>query len=277
MIDYERDEDGFIILRPKFSDLWDKVDYKAPVNFYLNRVFEYDIRQANVSVLRAFDVLPSVVLDRLANLPKIDRNVAIGNLEKEEKYKHLKIDIARGIKYAKRELFLANRLQSDEILSIKNDAVFVMGRRLKVTKFGPIEFILKNRFSMFHRIEGIEFYYDGTKDLVTAKGISDEVMETPDHQHGMLEFFRTVFKLLLKDNRVKLRKYLLTFTDQYKSRVLPHQYYRELNSDNQYRSAMVIGDYALHLTEISQDQVSQIDINYNYQRFVLPLLQQYLW
>lgn len=277
MIDYERDEDGFIILRPKFSDLWDKVDYKAPVNFYLNRVFEYDIRQANVSVLRAFDVLPSVVLDRLANLPKIDRNVAIGNLEKEEKYKHLKTDIARGIKYAKRELFLANRLQSDEILSIKNDAVFVMGRRLKVTKFGPIEFILKNRFSMFHRIEGIEFYYDGTKDLVTAKGISDEVMETPDHQHGMLEFFRTVFKLLLKDNRVKLRKYLLDFTDHYKSRVLPHQYYRELNSDNQYRSAMVIGDYALHLTEISQDQVSQIDINYNYQRFVLPLLQQYLW
>ena len=276
-MDYTRDSDGFIILEPRFSELWNRVDYKAPINFYFNRVYEYDIRQANVSVMRAFKVLPDSVLDKLANLPKIDRNTTIGNLEKDKKYEHLIGDIAKGIKYAKRELFLANRIQTEEILSIKNDAVFLLGRKLKETKFGPIEFILKNQYSMFHRIEDIEFYYNMKDDTLTIKGISDQVLETEDHINGMLKFFRTVFRYLLRGNREKLREYLIDFADKYKARKLPYQYYRELKSDNQYRSGMIIGEYALNLTQITQEQVMQLDINYNYQRFILPLLQLYLF
>ena len=275
--DYYRDPDGFIVLEPYCSGLWKKKNYLAPVNSFFSKVFEYDIKQANVSVMRAFKILPDAVLDRLASIPKTDRNVSIGLLEKKDEYKHLKRDIARGIEYARHELFMANRLEDKDILSIKNDAVFILGRRLKQTKFGPIEFVLKNSYSMFHKIESTEFYYDSRTKIITAKGISDSVIETPDHQNGMLIFLRNVFDLLLRDNKDKLREYLIQFTDDYKSRRLPYTYYREMKSDNLYRSAMVLGDYAIHLDNITQEQVDKIDISYNYNYFVLPLLRLYLF
>ena len=273
----ERNERGFLILRPKCSGLWNARNYLSPVQSYLDSVFEYDIRQANVSVLREFKVLPDPVLDELSGMPKIDRNIAIGNLEKEEQYAHLKKDISRGIKYARYKLFAANLIQDHEVLSIKNDAVFVMGRRLSERRFGAIEFVEKHKFSMYHKIESLEFYYSSrTKDIV-VKGLSDDILDVEDHQKGMLEFLRTIFSFLLKGNRDGLRSYLIKFTDQYKGRELPYYYYRELNSDNHYRSAMRIGDSVMHLDNITQEQVDNIDISYNYNYFVLPLIRLYLF
>ena len=274
---YLRDSEGFIILEPHCSGLWKKKNYLAPINFYFNTVYEYDIRQANVSVMRAFKILPDAVLDRLASIPKIDRVVAIGELEKDPKYEHLKKDIARGIEYARHKLFMENRLEDRDILSIKNDAIFTLGKKLKYTEFGPIEFIMKNRYSMFHKIENVEFYYDSKAKTVSAKGISDSVLDSPDHQKGMLKFLRTVFQLLLRDNKDSLREYLIEFTDQYKSRQLPYYYYRELKSDNIYRSRFSIGKHTYNYTEVNQEQVDKLDISFNYNFYVLPLLRLYLF
>lgn len=277
MKEYRRDPDGFIILERKHSKLWEKKNYLSPIPSYIGPVYEYDIRQANVSVLRYFKRLPNVVLDELASMPKIDRNVAIGKLEREPQYAHLKKDIASGIEFARYKLMYANLLQDAEILSIKNDAIFILGRKLKYTEFGPIQFVMKHKFSLFYKIEGLEFYYSSRDKAITVKGMSDDILEEPEHQKGMLNFLRKVFDYLLCGNREGLRKYLIDFTDDYKSRKLPHCYYRELNSDNLYRSVMVIGDCAFHLENITQEQVDKIDISYNYNYFVLPILQAHLF
>ena len=273
----ERNERGFLILRPRCSGLWTERSYLSQIPSYLDHVYEYDIRQANVSVMRELKILPEPVLDELAGMPKLDRNVAIGKLEKEERYAHLKKDIARGIQYARYRLFAANHIEDHEVLSIKNDAVFIMGHKLQETKFGAIEFVQKNKFSMFHKIESLEFYYTSKTKEIVVKGLSDDILAVEDHQNGMLNFLRNVFTYLLRGNRDGLRSYLIKFTDSYKSRALPCCYYRELNSDNHYRSAMRIGDSVMHLDNISPEQVDNIDISYNYNYFVLPLLRLYLF
>ena len=265
----------YIELQPKHSGLWYRTNYSAPVTSYCNTIWEFDIKQANVSVMRKFKDLPEPVLDKLENLPKINRNITIGNLERTKEYEHLKKSIARGIQYSKFQLFLANRIQDSEVLAIRNDAIFILGRKLRVTKFGPVEFICKNKFGLYQKIGAIDFFmsYDGK---IVAKGLSDEVMSEPDHQRGMMTFLATAFKYIMRDERHKLRVYLADFANKYKKLELPHEYYRELKYSNQYCSNITAGDYVLYYDNVSDENVKDLNVAYNYLYYILPLIRIYL-
>lgn len=266
--------DGFIVLKRKYSELYKKVNYTAPVKYIVNTIYEYDIKMANVSVLRASKGLPEKVLSRIENLTKEERVIMIGNMIRENP--KIQKNISKGIIDAKRKLFQVNQIMDSEVLSIKNDAVFIIGRKLKVTKFGPVEFVVKNKYSLYHNIEGLEFYYNSNNKEVTVKGMNDDIINTDDHQNGMLIFLRTVFDYLIYDRHQSLREYLIDFTDQYKSRKLTYSYYREMNSENIYRFKDEIDGYTFNLESVSQDDVKDLNIVYNYKFYVLPIIQQYI-
>lgn len=270
----QRDDQGFITLIRKYSALYKKVSYLAPLSYCTNMIYEYDIKQANVSVMRYRRSLPVKILNKLASLDKNQRNIVVGKMLIENKA--LGKDIAKGIIEAKQLLFEANHIQDAEVLSIKNDAVFVVGQKLKVTKFGPIEFVIKNSFSMYQKINNLEFYYNKHTRDVVIKGLGDAVIETGDHCNGMLEFIKNVFDYVIYDRKDALRKYLIEFSDDYKNRRLPYQYYREMNSENIYRFAYEVDDYTFNMTAISPDQIEELNITYNYMFYVLPLIRQYI-
>ena len=62
------------------------------------------------------------------------------------------------------------------ILSIKNDAVFIINKKLINIEFGLIKFVEKNIYTSFYKINGIEYYYyysNFTKEeYLDIKGIS---------------------------------------------------------------------------------------------------------
>lgn len=276
-------EDGFIELKRTYSRLYEKYSYRAPIDYCVNRIYEYDIKSANISVLRSRKYLPKKELDRLSELPKLSREKAIGLMIRENK--KIGTVIKKGIFNARQKLFEANGIQDGEVLSIKNDAVFIIGRRLRVTKFGHIEFVLKNSFTAYHLINGIEFYYDGKNDKFTVKGIADEVVSDVDHENGILKFLGQVIRYLSFDRKDDLRRYLIEFTDQYKSRKLPHQYYKELNAENVYRSNMEISykeseKNVKHLyfnyADANDNMIDDLNINFNYLFYVLPLIRLHL-
>lgn len=284
-----RDEDGFIILKRKYSELYEKTNYRAPIEYCINRIYEYDIKAANVSTLMQKGYIPENIAKTLLQQPKEIREKAIGLMIKEQKEltgssKLYKI-ISKRIYRAKERLFSENGIQDDEVLSIKNDAIFVIGRKLRVTSFGGVEFVLKNSFSAYHLINGIEFYYDKKSGKFTVKGIQDEVIETPDHEAGMLKFLEKVLTYLLYDRRDDLRSYLIKFSDQYKSRKLPHQYYRELNSENIYRNKLTISykegtnmtkSISFNYEDINDDMIDELNITFNYLFYILPLIRLHL-
>lgn len=273
-LDEYRDANGFIRLKRSYSDLYKKVNYRAKTPRVINKIYEYDIRAANLTMLELSGTINSAVADRLRALPKKDREVAIGKMIAKDK--SIGKTIAKGIINAKHCLFRANKIQTDEVLSIKNDAVFISGRRLAVTTVAGVEFVLKHQYAMYQFLDGLELYYDRRKHSITIKGIRDEIVEHPDHQNGILQFLQTVFDYLLFDRTSDLREYLIDFAEKYKRKELPVQYYRELNLVNSYRTVIELSGFEYNLEEISDQDLWMINPVYNYMRFVLPIIQQYM-
>ena len=126
------------------------------------------------------------------------------------------------------------------------------------------------------KLEGIEYYYDAREKRVDLKGVKDEVLEEPDHRNGMLLFLARCMDYLVMDRRDALRRYLIEFVDDYKSKRLPVQYYRELNRDNCYRTTMEISGMSFSLIVATEDDKDMINGVYNYKRFVLPIIQRFM-
>lgn len=275
MPDNDRDRQGFFKLRRTYSELFKKTNYLAKgISVVQNRITEYDIRSSNTSILREAHKLRASTLDALEALPGKDRKVIVGKMIRKDK--SLQKVISKGVTEAKRKLFEANSVQDAEILSIKNDAVFIIGRKLRHTVFGAIEFRPKNVYALYLNIERIEFYYDKARDTVDVKGVRDTTVEDPDHQEGMVRFFSTVMRYLVFDQKEKLRKYLIEFSTAYKEKTLPVQYYKEFNEYNVYRTVMSTGDFSFNLTVAGDKDRDIINGVYNYKRFVLPLIQEYI-
>ena len=268
-----RDSQGFLHLQKKYSELYQKTSYLTKETVITNRIYEYDIKAANISALsqEGFD---SDMLHKLAMLDKKDREVAVGKMIRQDK--RVGEIIKKQIKRARENLFRSNGLQDKDIVSIKNDAVFVLGRALNYTRFGEMEFKLKNQYAAFIQFDKLELYYNRKKKIVDIKGVSDEVLEHPDHQTGILTFIAKVMEYLVMDIRDSLRKYLIEFTHQYKARELPVQFYRELNSSNVYRTIYELSGYSFDLLAVGQDSVDMINIQYNYNRYVLPLIHMFI-
>lgn len=274
MNDQPRDQDGFIILKKKYSTLWEKGHYQTSRTKIMDRIYEYDIRSANTSAMRSSGKFDPKLMDMLEAMPRDLREKTVGKMIQKDK-KVWKI-ISTWISRAREQLFRTNNIQDDDVLCIKNDAVFIIGRKLKQTKFGYMEFRVKNQYSLYQMISNIEFYYDGRKHQIDIKGVNDIVLEHPDHQNGMVQFFLTVFRYVNRDQIDDLRAYLISFVHAYKAKELPHQYYRELNKDNFYRTDMELAGFVYNLDTATDKDLDIINPVYNYKRFILPILQIYL-
>lgn len=275
-MDSDLDKEGFITLKRKYSELYKKTNYLSERPIVIDRIYEYDIRSANTSALRASGKIDESILTMLEGLNKQAREEAIGKMIRRDKARVIWPLISKGIKSAREQLFRYNQLQDDNILSIKNDAVFVIGRKLKYTKFGPFEFRAKHQYAAYMLIEKVEIYYDQKNQSLSIKGVRDEVVNHPDHQNGMIKFLIKVFRYLVMDQRDELRRYLITFVHNYKAMELPYQYYRELNGNNIYRTNIELSGFEYNLSEIGQVDLDIINPVYNYTKFILPIIRQFM-
>ena len=186
-LDLPRDSQGFIHLQWNFSDLWKKTNYLTKESCIIDRIYEYDIAAANVSSLLMAGYDPNV-LSKLLDLPKKSREVAIGNMIRQDK--HIGEIIKEQIYRARQSLFRSNQLIDKDIVSIKNDAVFVKGRPLQNVTFGKMVFKLKNQYAAFVQFDKIELYYNRKQKTVDIKGVNDKVVQEPDHQNGIIQIGR---------------------------------------------------------------------------------------
>lgn len=274
MSDVVLDNEGFHLLLPTYSELWKKTNYLTKETQVINRIYEYDIKSANTSALRNARRLRVETLNELEQLSKHDREVHIGKMISQDKSigKTIKHEISR----AKRQLFMANGIQDDEILSIKNDAIFVIGRRLTKTEFGSMVFKEKNVYAGYLTFDKLELYYDRKNGTVDIKGIRDDILADKDHQFGMIQFLRQVMEYLVMDRRQALTDYLIQFSDDYKNKRLPVQYYKEMNGHNIYRMGSVYVGFTFQMKVATDEDKPEISGVYNYMRFVLPMIHRFV-
>ena len=242
------------MLNRELSSLAKQINYICPDRFVSGRITEYDISQANINVLYKYQVIDTKYYNYLKSCPKIQREIIVGNLIKEDKDKY-KI-IQKGIKDAKCQLFEANDIKEYEVVRIANDAVYVNRfNGLKYTVFDGINFNIKSISTCFLKLYNILFFINLEDNInVDIKGLGEDYSI---HQ-PMISIIVNIINELQCIGIKSAMKSLSDFIDDYQNRKLSVEYYREMNDTAGYR---VIGGefYISNLNNI----LPEIDINYN--------------
>lgn len=254
------------------QSLYEKVNYISGVPFVFSRfIREYDISKANINILYEKGVINKALYDELYRSDRMQRQIYIGNLQKQNP-KIVKI-LQNGIIEAKKNLFLSNNLSRDDILAIKNDAVFTIDRELGYRKFGNIEFKLKNLYTSFMRIDRLEFYYSYNRitkeEKIDIKGLGKNQIL---HEDYMTDFIEFIMNSIESGDIKNIIADFIAFYRSYINRQLPIFYYREYNPYSYYR---IYGtDYCLEHLDNTIDNVMALDISYN--AYILTCMYKYI-
>lgn len=217
------------------GDLWKSKNYLLQVPYLIaHHIYEYDIQKANISVLRQLNLIDEEYYQRLYKLPRMQRQVEIGYLIKYTD--GLGDKLADGIASFRKKFFESNNIEDEDILSIKNDAIFVIDKTPTVLEFGKVKFIKKNSYTTFIKLNNIEVYFEyntieGTASL-DIKGISDKKLEL--HHQYMASIIADIIYYIETGDIESGLTYLSDFYNKYIERKLPYEYYRNFNSDSDY-------------------------------------------
>ena len=248
------------------KEIWERHNYiNHDIELIVNgEIIEYDIKAAGMSLAKEFGYIDKHILDYLDSLDKKTRNIKLGLLKRKDEQLSKKENQA--LVEARKLFIVTNKLNVEDIVAIKKDAIFV-SRRCNYRKFGNIEFIPKNKYTSYMELNKLEFYYNSTQ--LDIKGINDVVYE--QHEKYMIEFLKNYFSLLELNNKTKLIDYVTNFVYRYKSKLLDLGYYRELNVQSIYKLNIIVEKSMYGLDNIDNSGFDDIDISYNYFKYLVPL------
>ena len=250
-----------------YSDLWSQTHYLAPYNYILDsNIVEYDIEKANINILRSYGAIPQYAYDKTAPLPKWRREVVIGKMMRREPKL---VDILKqGIQDARRQLFELLNLDSNNVLSIKNDAIFVifMGpasmEDIRLNDF--ITFKAKGHFRSFYYLGEKELYYtydpmSGTEGM-DIKGMGNRAIKECD---GFIKSLSDIFYMCLTGGVKAAYDMSTKFYEDYMNKKFPANYYRRFDSWAKF-DLLPISQYASFRADFLPDNaVNLIDPSYN--------------
>ena len=221
------------------AELWELDTYITPIDSCFNRtIIEYDMKRANTSLAREYKLLPEDIITKIENMPKQDRQVAIGQIKRDTPgYSEAEKE---GFKQARKLFFEANEIKPEDVLDIKKDAIFLLREIKNEQVTENINFRFKNIYSSYVRFgKSLElFYYN---DKLDVKGISDEIYEEK-HAPYMGSLFCDGIRRMERSTKDEALKYLRLMYDYYKWLKLDTGYYREFNPRSMFRYKN--GDYA---------------------------------
>ena len=227
-----------------------------------NEIIEWDIKSANTSLMRYYNLQPNKVIDKLASMPKSQREISVGKLMKKDKEfaKALEESFNKIIQ----EFMDTNNLTWDDIVSVKKDAVFVKNHKITHSDFGAVHFIAKNQYQHVLLLPKYEIYLSQSK--IDVKGIPDEKL--PLHEDGMIDFIRSSMEIASEYN--KLQSFFKEYVTAYKRKELDFDAYREFNSDSLFR---IGGEFPMLSDSMIEDDMDVLDISYNYINVIIPTIQ----
>lgn len=215
-------------------ELWNQINYTSGIS-YLNNVYiwELDISKANINVLKTKGLIDDKTYDYLYNSERMVRQVFIGKLCKDKRFSDA---LKQGILEAKKLLFEANDIKDYEVLTIKNDAVFLINKIPTIRDFGLIHFVPKNKYTGFYKVRNFEFFYYYSnfdkEEYLHIKGISDKVIET--HKNHFYQFLKDLFYTIQCNGIEVALRLMKDFYMQYINLQLPVEYYRRFDVQNNY-------------------------------------------
>jgi len=115
------------------------------------------MKSAGLSLIKEYSLLPADRIKELESFPKSIMVREIGLIMRDNKEFNKKL--SRAFSMMRKQFFKENDLNSENVLSIKKDAVYVIGKTCAHTKFGEVEFVPKNKYTSYHKFGNIGMYY----------------------------------------------------------------------------------------------------------------------
>lgn len=254
------------------------MSYNGYKDSFLNKNFdyiisanikEYDMKDAGFNILISEGALNQRTIDYLKSLPKQIRKVKLGLMQKNNK--ELTKILNEGFrKY--RKLFLeANELTDDNIIAVHKDAIIVVNKRIKVTKFNTVEFRAKEKYSSYYHINNCEYYYSKASNELVIKGLGKSSSKPYIyHKDYMIKTIKKIIRL----NEVSRKSaciYLRKFMDKYRKMELDIEYYRDLSIDPYFTYRLY--NNIIQLEEADPILEDCLDINYNYDHILMEFIR----
>lgn len=240
-------------------------------------ITEYDIERGNTSVMRHFKLAREDVISQLESLPKKERNVKVGLMQREDKM--FAKSLEAGFDTAVKKLVVQNNLDMDiDVLCVRRDAVFVVNKSIQQPRVGDsILFRPKHEYHAALQIgPKMHFFFESGKPV----RVDHFIQETKDSdgildklRPGMFDFLEEFVQICESTNMNRRRVYewMANFCNAYKGRALDVEYYREFNREASFR--FIDGDMTTLMDYVPDDMINALDISFNYVNIIIPLLQ----
>lgn len=253
------------------SNLYTRDQYVAQVPMVVSSyIREYDMSQANLSVIKRLAMMPESEIEHLRLSNKSKREKLVGWFLRN--HPEHKKPFAQEFVKIRKEFFEANDIEDKDVFSIKKDAIFLINKPASVVDFNHVHFALKNVYTSYFYLDGNEFYFRKHLRQIDVKGIKDELLEL--HRDYMLRALGEIFVYVENGNQKRIFDYLYDFRTDYINRTLPVGYYRELNRQSLYRlTGLQLMHNDIGVVDIDEWMISKIDTSYNYMHYIVPLIR----
>lgn len=220
------------------STLYEKTNYtSSTIDFLINSyIREYDIRRAGPTALLIAGCIDEQTYSYICSLPRDLRQVQTGLLQKDPEV----ADTLKSTMSEARRLFIeSNGLNDSDILSIKNDAIYVVGKTPAITTFydGRLMFVVKNQYTSYYRYNRTEMYYYGDMraeaENLDIKNIGDNRLER--HRDYFIDFLLYLFGMAQVSPVHEVIGAVQAMITQYINLQLPLGYYREFNARSDFK------------------------------------------
>lgn len=241
----------------RLEDFSKNIFYLTQDRLSIGRIVEYDIKSANISILRQYNKISNEYYVFLSRLPKIEREKEIGIRIRNDS--DLYETIKNGIAQAKYQFLKENNINLNQVVRVANDAVFINSTKdLKYTKFGLIEFKQKSINSIFCVLDrALHLLFNSFNDQLNIDIIGIRPEYRSLHSH-FITFIGNLFYFLEKGYTEDALIFLQEFYIQYVRKELPIEYYRELNHMSKYR---ILNSYFC-ISDFNED-INILDITFN--------------
>lgn len=235
-------------------------------------ITEYDMESAGMNILTELGYFSEEDRKKLLSMDKLKRNVLIGKMLR--KNPKMMEDLEKGFAEARRIFFQVNNIDEYDVVSVKRDAIFIIGNKKighNISKY--IKIRPKNRYTSYINIMGYENYYNSDTDKLDVKKYSKEVIEV--HKDFLLKDLKEILKNselgLTKENFIKLA----VLKDKMVSYNLPKEYYFDIMRSSYLIKGIENVNFSIQ--NIEEDSVEKGILLYNNNfKFILEIIEQVL-
>lgn len=196
-----------------FENTTIKLNYTSPVDFYIGKIIEYDIKSAYFSILREArnnGVLP-ISEEEFLHLDKIkddkqERLIFVGNLM--NLYPNLSDFLHDSLRYILTTFFIRNNLNESQVISVKKDAIFVTKICTDLVIDG-IELTEKHMYKVYFsykilqgKYKGFIEYYIKSSEVFDIKGLPKELLA--NNKPFFSQVAKSIFSTALMNDRSSL-------------------------------------------------------------------------